>query len=75
MDKNFKLVQKLKTAMIYKKDFGREKTALGMPISFEKRARSKSQSRERSLSAGKRSRSKGSNRSKNKEMKRSTSAN
>ena len=53
MDKDFKLIQPLKTAMIYKKSFGRDPAALEMPGSFATRARSKSQSRERSLSGGK----------------------
>lgn len=77
MDKDFKFIQELKTAMIYKKSFGREASALAMPGSFESRARSKSQSRERSLSGGKRrSTSRGSKggKGKNKAM-RSTSAN
>ena len=77
MDKEFKLIQPLKTAMIYKKSFGRDPAALEMPGSFASRARSKSQSRERSLSAGKnRSTSKGSSKnSKRSKGKRASSAN
>ena len=72
LDKDFKFMSALKTAMIFKKNFGRDAADLDMPGSFQTRARSKSVSRERSLSAGKnRSTSKGSKKSTN--SKRSSS--
>lgn len=75
MDKDFKFMSTLKTAMIFKKNFGRDAAELDMPGSFQTRARSKSASRERSLSAGKnRSTSKGSRKSTNSKKRSSSNA-